>query len=153
MIANLFIYFLALPALCEGKQQTDPICMSCRDGYLCSCQGSSMEIDCQKPICSIESVYSCRPRKRGVDESSTLVIYQAENGEVVKVSQNTLTQIVYTYLKFNFLKGHHIATARPFGFLYPTNGDETTTPTVDGTAGANGNGNQGFCFTFQEHSP
>ena len=44
--------------------------------------------------------------------------------------------------------------APSFSLLYVTNGDETTTATVDGPAvaviGAALNGNLGFCFTYQQ---
>ena len=40
--------------------------------------------------------------------------------------------------------------SRAFSFFYHTNGDETTTATLDGTVGANTNGNLGFCLNYQQ---
>jgi hypothetical protein len=44
------------------------------------------------------------------------------------------------------IKGKSLA----FSFFYHTNGDETTTATVDGAVGANVNGNIGFCLNYQQ---
>jgi hypothetical protein len=57
-------------------------------------------------------------------------------------------QILLAY----YLNDCLLATAKPFGLVYRTNGDETTTPSVDGTTGLTVNGNLGFCFTFQQYS-
>ena len=38
------------------------------------------------------------------------------------------------------------ANAQPFSIFYTTNGDETSTPTVD----TPGTGNRGFCLSFQQ---
>jgi hypothetical protein len=55
-------------------------------------------------------------------------------------------------LFFIYVFIRNIATVKPFGLFYRTNGDETTTATVDGAAGINVNGNLGFCFAFEQFS-